>query len=223
MSIFLFSPDHSQTVVLDLLNVLVCCIEESDTVPDKVLEIILDSLVSVRLKKTSSNSLSLSPFKTHILGLFQEEKNAKLLAQHVLTRGEDKIKGPLTQLMEKLILGVKSTETDLHSKLHSIILEIHSCAPSLLVNILPFLESELRVEEEEVRRGIVHLLGRVFSSTPGAHTTYPTLFASFCSRFVDRDLNVRLVMIEFAEHYIPRQTDTKVIKQVLGSIELKNF
>jgi len=207
------SPDHSRTTIVHLLDILLCCIDEADLIPQRALETVLLNLISV----STFILCFVSRYSYYNCYYFmQEEKNAKLLAQHVLCGAEQRLKHPLSQLLERLITDVRATESDLHPKLHEIILEVYFVCPSLLTNVLPHLEGELRVEDVDVRRKTVFLLGKIFSSSPTAYRDYMTLFNSFLSRYKDIDPKIRAVLIEFTEHFVPKQTDPGIVASVLS-------
>lgn len=56
-------------------------------------------------------------------------------------------------------------------KTHSLIVELASCAPSLLVSVLPRLELQLRAPSETARLTACRLLGRIFASDHGLAPT----------------------------------------------------
>lgn len=105
--------------------------------------------------------------------------------------------------MHDILVNVKASTSELKGHGHELIWELNKISPNLLLYVMPELEKELTVEDEEKREDTVELLGRMFTADGSRMiTSYPQLFASFTKRFNDVEPTIRRKMVEYAAEFI---------------------
>ena len=84
---------------------------------------------------------------------------------------------------------------------HRLIKQIHKFCPSLLLNVIPQLEEELRIDELQIRILATQVLGQMFAEKGGVdlEKKYPTTWKMWLARKNDVAPGVRLAMLEAAK------------------------
>lgn len=185
--------------------------DESQQIEPELLKIILENLILVSLNQSLSYVL-------------QEEEegadtSARLLAWHLIYRCTEKLQPFITEHLNDILVATEPTEGELREKSHRLIYELNSINPSLLTSILPQLESELKVDNLDVRVEVVQLLANMFSAPDSKlPLNYRQLYSTFLGRFVDINPGIREVMIlDFAKDFIKNQTEPKLVQKVQGT------
>jgi sister-chromatid-cohesion protein PDS5 len=131
---------------------------------------------------------------------------------------DEKLIPVITNYLGAIISNGKTTETDLHTKVHEIVFELNSVAPKVLINVLPNMEPELKFDDLDTRAQAVQLFARMFAAKESTMPhTYYQLFNTFLTRFKDIHEDIRCVMIEFAQHFILTQKDQKLVQDVASA------
>eukprot|EP01116_Phalansterium_solitarium_P023557 TRINITY_DN8317_c0_g1_i2.p1 TRINITY_DN8317_c0_g1~~TRINITY_DN8317_c0_g1_i2.p1 ORF type:complete len:1300 (+),score=396.34 TRINITY_DN8317_c0_g1_i2:66-3965(+) len=201
----IISTEHSAAIRTHVLDIMASCIDEADAVSTALLDVLLGNL--------------LPPAKL-------ENAAAYRLAQNVIFRCAARLQAPIAALLGATTGGAETThgsssELGAEHK-HEIIFELARISPQLLLRVVPMLDAEVRTEEVDVRRKMVHLLSLIFtsssssiSSAPGLSSStahhhqqqqfehaYRPLFTALLGRFNDRDSDIRQKMLEFADAYL---------------------
>ncbi len=174
-----------------MTSVLVACLEESEEVPQDLLDVLLLPLLP------SSKA---------------ENAAAYGLVGRVLQGAPANTQTGISQFLNQVLVGAPSggkgkvTESELTDHIYPLIYEIHKLAPDLLLKVLPSVCTQLQAEEEEVRLKAVKLLGRLFASTYAEYgAEFSRNFKEFVGRFVDVSTIVRLEMVDSSALIIRRK------------------
>jgi sister-chromatid-cohesion protein PDS5 len=191
----IIGPDHSNFIIIYMLDILISCIEENDNITQSLLDVILGNLLQ------------------------DENKSAKVMAQHIIQRCAEKLQPAVTKFLSECIVEGRS-ESELKERSHEIIYELYFLQPNLLLYVLPQLENELKVETLETRSTAVQLLARIFAAKDNQTAlNYHQLYNAFLGRFKDINPDIRIVMCEFAQHFLQNHTDPKLLQPVETLLE----
>ncbi|CAK9189716.1 unnamed protein product [Sphagnum troendelagicum] len=173
------SDKHPEHVFLAMRNVLSLVIEEGEEVSSQILEIILNNLL--RQKEGVSEA-------------------GHKLAVAVVENSADNLEPYVRSFLTLVILEGRGLQTGLKKDYHEIIYEIYSCAPQMLLAVLPYLKEELVSNQVTVRLKATMLLGRMFA-LPDRHVAngYQQLFSEFLKRLNDEDADVQIAAINCAK------------------------
>ncbi|CAK8686527.1 unnamed protein product [Clavelina lepadiformis] len=173
---------HDKQLKSHMLDIMGFAITDSGSVPQSVLDIILECL----LEKTRKMNPS-----------------AYELAQDLLRRTFGVIEQYLMMFFQNVILANRGEVSRLSSHWTKLIPELYKITPTLLLNTLPQLELKLRVDDPKERLQVVTLLSQMFSEkNSNLATQYPTLWNCFLGRFNDIDPEVRATCVTFYRHLI---------------------
>ncbi|KAH9928578.1 armadillo-type protein [Amylocystis lapponica] len=103
---------------------------------------------------------------------------------------------------------------------HDLIKQLNRSCPSLLHNVVPQLEEELRVEENQIRIMATQVLGEMFADKGGADFVkkYPTTWSVWLLRKNDKASVVRLAFVEATKGVLVNLPDAReAIEEALGS------
>lgn len=83
-------------------------------------------------------------------------------------------------------------------KAHDLIKRLNRSCPSLLHNVVPQLEEELRVEEVQIRLMATQVLGEMFAEKGGVEfmKKYPSTWSFWVARRNDKASTVRMAFVE---------------------------
>lgn len=200
----------SKALLRNLVSILVEVLMESERVPQGVMDCII------------------TQFQKH-----EEQPNAPSfpLVVDVCNRTSAKILPPavLAHFSEiQMTHGRDPSPTDLETlkESHNLILTMFRNAPSLLLNVIPVLEENLRaVEEVPLRQLSTETLGTMFGERPlisnGVESgivvmarAYPATWRAWLGRKVDKALPVRLAWVHATPKIITNQPELR--KEVEG-------
>lgn len=117
----------------------------------------------------------------------------------------------------------ESTLADLRSA-HSLIKQLNRSCPSLLHNVIPQLEEELKVEDVPLRTMATQVLGEMFGDGKAGSDLarkYPTTWNMWLMRKNDKVVGVRLALVEAARGLIANLPELR--EQVEGELFLPFF
>jgi sister-chromatid-cohesion protein PDS5 len=135
--------------------------------------------------------------------LQEARPHAFRLAQALIKGNAQLLETPITEFMSDILVNVKASTSELKDHGHALIWELNKISPNLLLYVMPNLEKELTVEDEEKREDTVALLGKMFASDGSRMiTSYPQLFNTFLKRFNDVEPSIRRRMVEYATEFI---------------------
>lgn len=106
-------------------------------------------------------------------------------------------------------------------KTHDLIMELFEHVPSLLLNVVPQLEEELKVENSTIRQIASNTLGTMFSKRGSKWVdSYPHIFKTWCDRRNDKNALIRMDWAEMAGSIVKNHPDlTQVMeREFFGSL-----
>ncbi|EJT99367.1 hypothetical protein DACRYDRAFT_96151 [Dacryopinax primogenitus] len=187
-------PSNVHTFMTDILVALV---DECNTVPQDVLEVVLAQFLS--------NAVSIS----HVDGIPDTEAlrksttdGGRKLAIAVCTESAEKLQRYVSQYFTDIILQHSKGEDleDLRAA-HDLIKQLNRDCSGLLLNVIPQLEEELRVDELDIRLMSTETLGAMFGEKTllgsGELTKkYPSAWRTWLLRQNDKVAVVRVAVLD---------------------------
>ncbi|GMK53875.1 hypothetical protein CspeluHIS016_0104610 [Cutaneotrichosporon spelunceum] len=197
--------DMNKSLLRNLVSILVELLLESERAPSGVMDVIIKQFEtygskpdtpSFQLIADVCNRMSVKVLPPAVLAHFSDIQ---------MTHGRDPSPADLQTLKES----------------HELVLTMFRNAPSLLVNIIPVLEENLRaVEEVPLRQLSTETLGTMFGERPiigkGVESyvvllakAYPATWRAWLGRKVDKALAVRLAWVQATGKIIANQPDLR--------------
>ena len=127
------------------------------------------------------------------------------LAVQVCNATADKLQRHVCQYFTDIIVQhSREEEYDEIRTAHDLIKRLNRTSPTLLHNVVPQLEEELRVEDVQLRTLATQVLGEMLADKGGADLVrkYPTTWQVWLLRRNDKSAAVRLAMVEAAKGLI---------------------
>ncbi|KAJ3482805.1 hypothetical protein NLI96_g6741 [Meripilus lineatus] len=170
--------DLAKKIELFVADILIALIDECQSLPQDVLELILD-----RFKGEDTRM----------------EQSSYRLAVQVCNATADKLQRHVCQYFTDLIVN-NAREEDFEEvrSAHELIKRLNRACPSLLHNVVPQLEEELKVEEVAIRLMATQVLGEMFADKGGTDfiKKYPSTWGIWLHRKNDKSPSVRLAFVE---------------------------
>nr|WJN24946.1 cohesin maintenance factor [Tranzscheliella williamsii] len=180
-------PDMSKNVEICIADILVQLIDECASLPSEVLELLLANFTNKAVKHNPS---------------------AHRLAAEVCSNTKDRLQKYVAQYFNEVIIAA-SREEDQDERLeslqtaHSLIIQINRVVPSLLLNVIPQLEEELRAEDVQLRILATKVLGQMFAEKPSNATEsgdlakrYTGTWRAWLGRANDKSSSLRVIWAE---------------------------
>ena len=181
-------PDMSKNVEICMADVLVQLIDECVTLPSEVLELLLANFATKAIKHNPS---------------------AHRIVVEVCSNTKDRLQKNVAQYFNEVILSATQEEDQnerleiLHNA-HSLIVSINRVVPSLLLNVIPQLEEELRAEDVQLRVLATKVLGQMFAEKPSSTAAessdlarrYVGTWRAWLGRANDKSSSLRVVWAE---------------------------
>lgn len=127
------------------------------------------------------------------------EQPAYRLAVEVCNATSDKLQRHVCQYFTDIIVQQAQAEDfDEVRTAHELIKRLNHSCPSLLHNVVPQLEEELRVEEVQLRQMATQVLGEMFADKGGGdlEKKYASTWSLWLARKNDKSAVVRLAFVE---------------------------
>ncbi|KAI0634818.1 armadillo-type protein [Trametes polyzona] len=166
--------DLAKKIELFLADILIALIDECQSLPSEVLEIIMAQFMDKHAKM---------------------DQPAYRLAVSVCNATADKLQRHVCQYFTDIIIDQAREERfEEVQTAHNLIVQLNRACPSLLHNVVPQLEEELRVEQIQLRVMATQTLGQMFADKHGMDLVhkYPTTWAQWLSRRNDKNVTIRL-------------------------------
>ncbi|RKO98820.1 hypothetical protein CXG81DRAFT_6295, partial [Caulochytrium protostelioides] len=160
--------------------------------PHRVRECMLDILVQI-------------VDEAHLLPAEQAEVAQRARARHQLVTDliqhtSDKLQKYVCQYFsEALLRGERHPLADEQERerAHRLVVDIAAArCESVLLNVIPLVQEELRHENSRTRALAIRTLGRCWRAHPGMTTAFASAWKAWCERRIDRDLDCRLPWVE---------------------------
>jgi sister chromatid cohesion protein PDS5 len=135
------------------------------------------------------------------------------LAVQVCNATADKLQRHVCQYFTDIIVQhSRDEELDEIRTAHDLIKQLNRTCPSLLHNVVPQLEEELRAEDVQIRTMATQVLGEMFADKGAADLVkkYPTTWSVWLLRRNDKSPAIRMTLVEAAKGLIvnlPEQKD----------------
>ncbi|GLE05586.1 hypothetical protein PINS_up014618 [Pythium insidiosum] len=186
--------EHSAKIENLMLSIMVSCIEESDTVEQPLLDVILAPLVQV-------NPVTNGSRVDEARSQDGAERGPQRMAQELLRRTSDHLQSHISHFFNTILVDATSSishrTSELKEHVYTLIYELHKINPSLLLYVLPNVCMQLQVDEVATRSEAIALMGRLFASSHAdfGHD-YMKNFRDFLGRFRDVSKEIRLQMVQ---------------------------
>lgn len=145
------------------------------------------------------------------------EQSSYRLAVQVCNATADKLQRHVCQYFTDLIVN-NAREEDFEEvrSAHELIKRLNRACPSLLHNVVPQLEEELKVEEVAIRLMATQVLGEMFADKGGTDfiKKYPSTWGIWLHRKNDKSPSVRLAFVEATKGIITNLAEMR--EQVEG-------
>ena len=198
------NDEHSGKVKNFMLDMLCPLITEADSVPNELLDTILQNIVE--------------PLKS-------QRKNAYNLSKELINKTSDTMEPYIQQFFNQvLIMGKADTRLAITKRVYDLIYELNHISPTVLLAVLPQLEFKLKSTEEAERMGSVSLLARMFSEEDSnVATNHKPLWQAFLGRFNDISIAIRHKCVQYTMHFLLNHADlNKDIIEELGKRQHDN-
>ncbi|KAI9202801.1 armadillo-type protein [Polychytrium aggregatum] len=190
--------DTQKNVHSSMLEILQALVEEAAALPNECTEILMDQFQ---------------------LDSHGAPKESRQLAIDLCNSTADFLQKYVSQYFGEIILagnGSSEEEADTEQRsleeAHNMIIEINRIAPSILLNVIPQLEEELRVEAIETRTLATHTLGKMFSEeTSKLAAKYPQVFKSWLDRRKDKIFSIRVAVLEYFAPLLRRHQEVSLV------------
>lgn len=121
------------------------------------------------------------------------------LAVAICNATSDKLQRHVCQYFtDNIVQHGQSGDFEEVERCHTLIKHINHACPSLLHNVVPQLEEELRIDEMQLRLMATQVLGDMFADNAGGdlEKKYPSTWALWLARKSDKAVAVRLAFVE---------------------------
>ncbi|CDO77959.1 hypothetical protein BN946_scf184971.g9 [Trametes cinnabarina] len=170
--------DLAKKIELFIADILIALIDECQSLPSEVLEIIMAQFMDKNARM---------------------DQPAYRLAVQVCNATADKLQRHVCQYFTDIIVDQAREERyDEVQTAHNLIQQLNRACPSLLHNVVPQLEEELRVEQLQLRVMATQTLGEMFADKHGYDlvTKYQSTWVQWLARRNDKNVTVRLMWVE---------------------------
>lgn len=179
----LYRSDLAKNVELALTDVFVQLLEESATIPQAVVHVLMSALAE------DANS------------------TAATMATHVCRSVQDRLQKHVARYFAAAMHAYDYDDTDPDAmdaleQLHAQIVRVAEAVPSLLTSVVPQLEAELGVDDDRVRHLATRVLGALFAMASDSNDSflhlYPSAWKAWLGRTVDKRASIRQDWIQCA-------------------------
>ncbi|KAH9941134.1 armadillo-type protein [Epithele typhae] len=170
--------DLAKKIELFMADILIALIDECSALPSEVLEVIMAQFTDKNAKM---------------------EQPSYRLAVQVCNATSDKLQRHVCQYFTDIIVDrAREEEYDEVQVAHDLIQQLNRACPSLLHNVVPQLEEELRVEHVQLRVMATKTLGEMFSDKHGFDLTqkYHSTWQHWLGRRNDKSVLIRSIWVE---------------------------
>uniref|UniRef100_M4C1P7 Sister chromatid cohesion protein PDS5 n=1 Tax=Hyaloperonospora arabidopsidis (strain Emoy2) TaxID=559515 RepID=M4C1P7_HYAAE len=201
---------HSLKIAHLMLSILVTCIEEAGAVEQPLLDTILSQLVSQAEAEERAGDVDDEAGGGSDAGGWSSCR----LARELIQRTSDVLQNPLSTCLNSLLIDTTGQVLDsqktaeLKEHLDTLIYDVHTINPSLLLYVLPNVCLKLQADDVATRSGAVALMGKLFASPHADYGhQYMKNFCEFLGRFRDASKQIRMQMIQVCVTIWERKTD----------------
>ncbi|OSD08806.1 hypothetical protein PYCCODRAFT_1380708 [Trametes coccinea BRFM310] len=193
--------DLAKKIELFMADILIALIDECQSLPSEVLEIIMAQFMDKNARM---------------------DQPAYRLAVQVCNATADKLQRHVCQYFTDIIVDQAREERyEEVQTAHNLIQQLNRACPSLLHNVVPQLEEELRVEQLQLRIMATQTLGEMFADKHGYDLVqkYQSTWAQWLSRRNDKNVTIRLAWVEAMKGIIVNLPEMR--KEIEDALALK--
>ena len=192
------SPNY-QMLIRDILHQLG---EEMQLIPTQIIELIITSF-SKKVEKANPAKFKL----ICELSVLLDDKLQRYVCQH---------------FTDQIIEQTRMEQNDLLS-LHKLILQIFDNVPQLLLNVVPQLEEEMKVDNADTREIACNTLAEMYAKK-GKNwiDSYPSVWKEWADRRNDKSLQIRLIFTNSFSAILINHPDTITIIEPMINSKLKD-
>lgn len=190
----------AKNIEMCMTDILVALIDESQTVPHSVLDSIMAQFLDASARM---------------------DQPAYRLAVEVCNATADKLQRYVCQYFTDIILQHSKDEDFAEIRTaHDLIKQLNRDCPTLLHNVVPQLEQELKVNEYELRLLAAQVLGEMFAEKGGGDLAkkYPHVWDVWCARKNDKAPGIRVAFVEACQGIIVLHPDLR--RSIEGEVSL---
>ncbi|KZT00644.1 uncharacterized protein LAESUDRAFT_687811 [Laetiporus sulphureus 93-53] len=195
----------AKKIELFMADILIALIDECQSVPADVLESIMAQFMDRNTRM---------------------DQPAYRLAIQVCNATADKLQRHVCQYFTDIIVShSRDEEFDEVQTAHELIKQLNRSCPSLLHNVVPQLEEELRVEETQIRIMATQTLAEMFADKGGTEfvKNYPSTWSVWLLRKNDKAASVRLAFVEAAKGVLVNLTQPEQREAIEEAMQMKLF
>ncbi|EKM56477.1 uncharacterized protein PHACADRAFT_207705 [Phanerochaete carnosa HHB-10118-sp] len=193
----------AKKIELFMSDILVALIDECQSLPAEVLEVIMAQFMDKSARM---------------------EQPAYRLAVKVCTDTADKLQRHVCQYFTDIIVEHSRDEDyEEMQTAHNLIKRLNSACQALLHNVVPQLEEELRVQENQIRVMATQTLGEMFADKGGGDLVrkYPSTWSAWLARKNDQAVVIRQAFVETAKGVLVTMTLPEPRQQVGDALQGK--
>ncbi|KAI8925749.1 armadillo-type protein [Entophlyctis helioformis] len=196
--------DMSQSVIVCLLDLLQQVIEDSQYLHHDIIDILLAQL--------SPSQKAASP-------------TAHQIACELCQASADKLQRYVCQYFSDILVAAGKNVTDdtnpeQFRAAHRLIIDIYRAAPDILLNVIPQLEEELKVDALPMRMLALTSLGEMLVQSGGTLIAiYPSVWKSWCDRRNDKNVTIRVEWIKYCAWVVSKHQ--QVFVEVKADLQQK--
>ena len=199
-----------------MTNILVHLIDEGESLPSQVIEIILAQFI----RKLPSKEKKKDQTELTSLGIGGYPAAYTMAKGICLDCADHLTRDVCTYFSEVLLPDPTDEEIDVESveKAHYLINELYLASPHILSNTIPHLEAELQTENTDVRILSVECVGKMAGarvSSANFTITYTTCWNAWLARRNDKNPTVRVKWLEAIPDILANNLD--VVADVSGT------
>lgn len=203
------TPAHPKNVTLYLSDMLRPLIDESTSLPTNTVQLMMQKLGSkARNQNPASHQLavlvatqSVDKLQRYACQYFSDiiVSASKAVTEDAGEQDSDSNDSDCEGLDNAPKSRDESGMPEAAKAAHKLIVDIHRTVPGLLLNVIPQLEEELKVNFVGLRQLATSALGNMFTQ-PGSQLfqAYPNIWNSWLNRRNDKALEIRLLWVEHA-------------------------
>ncbi|OAD78951.1 hypothetical protein PHYBLDRAFT_76970 [Phycomyces blakesleeanus NRRL 1555(-)] len=172
------SADLPRNVQVCMTDILIQLVEEVGALSQEVIELILDQFTAKEKGASYAMALDICFACTDVL--------QRRVCQHFTDT-----------LMAFSRSDGSDEELEDLKMVHSLIRHVHSVVPNLLLNVVPQLDEEMKVDDDHVRQIATQTLGEMFAEkTSELYQQYPIIWKTWLGRRNDKVVQLRVRWVE---------------------------
>lgn len=200
-----------------MTNILVHLIDEGESLPTQVIEIILAQFIRKQQSKEKKKDNNQTELTSLGIGGYPA---AYTMAKGICQDCADHLSRDISTYFSEVLLP-DPTDEDINvedlEKAHFLINELYLASPHILSNTIPLLEAELQVENNDVRTLAVECVGKMAGarvSSANFTITYASCWNAWLARRNDKNTSVRVKWLESVPDILANNLD--VVADVAG-------